>query len=221
MKTISINTYSFNELSEKAKQVAIENYRENNLDNSFIYDEAYQTVKKFNDLFRTSETNRSWLDVNTDHIDDSILELSGLRLHKYLVNNFWSGLYKGKYLGNYHSNHKVNHKRIKANYYPKGAYPDGALYSNFYYSAISFDNCCVLTGVCYDNSMLDPIYKFLENYRDDKNNDTKTFQDLLEECFYSLKKDIESEEEARSEDQYIIEEIENNDYTFLETGETL
>lgn len=41
METISINLYKFSELSEEAKQIAIQNYRnEERVETQFIYDEA-------------------------------------------------------------------------------------------------------------------------------------------------------------------------------------
>ena len=50
MKTIEINLYSFNELSEGAKQTAIENYRSEAHD---IYwsDENRQTMETFAEIF--------------------------------------------------------------------------------------------------------------------------------------------------------------------------
>ena len=188
MKTISVNIYSFNELSKEAKQVAISNYRDSNLDTSFIYNEAYATVKEFNKLFNTKEGCDSWLDIRHGHIDDSILKLKGLRLRKYILNNFYDSLFKNKYIK------QVNKNPV--------------------YSKINKDNCCVLTGVCYDQDILDPIYNFLKL----KDFDNTTFEDLLEDCMKSLGKSIRSEEEAMNEDDYIIDEINSNDYEFYENG---
>lgn len=63
MKTIEIKLYKFNELSEEAKQKAIENYRSKGIDNQFMYDEAYATVKAFENVFQSNSRSRdSWLD---------------------------------------------------------------------------------------------------------------------------------------------------------------
>jgi hypothetical protein len=87
MKTIEIKLYQFSELSESAKQKAIENYRNDNTneDYSYLYGEAHESVKAFHNVFGTNEGNRSWSTCRFDHIDDNILELTGLRLRKYLI----------------------------------------------------------------------------------------------------------------------------------------
>lgn len=94
-RTIRVKVYKFNELSNEAKQKAINEARRN-VDTSFIYDDAHETVKAFHNVFGTKEGGRSWLDANTGHIDDNIMNLKGLRLRTYVINNFWSELYKGK-----------------------------------------------------------------------------------------------------------------------------
>lgn len=48
MKTIRTKVYQFNELTEKAKQQAINDYRNNGIDTDYIYDDAHNTVKEFN-----------------------------------------------------------------------------------------------------------------------------------------------------------------------------
>ena len=60
-KTIRTKVYSFNELNDEAKQVAIQWYREKILDTYFIYDEAHKSVKAFHELFGIKEGSRSFL----------------------------------------------------------------------------------------------------------------------------------------------------------------
>ena len=186
MKTISVNIYSFNELSKEAKQKAISDYRDCK-DTSYIYNDAHKTVKKFNDIFNTKEGGHSWLEINC-YIDDNILNLSGLRLRTYIINNYGDALFKNKYI-----------KRIKG---------------KSVYSKIKKDNCCVLTGVCYDDDILSPIYKFLEQ----KSFDCTTFEDLLKKCFINLKCVLDDEEEYMRSDEYITESILANEYEFYENG---
>ena len=99
MRTITKNLYSFSELSEQAKQTAIENFRNNDSEflSEFLYQEAHESVKAFHNIFSTKEDLHSWLDVRTGHIDDVILELSGQRLATYIWNNYGHKLFKGKY----------------------------------------------------------------------------------------------------------------------------
>lgn len=138
------------------------------------YNEAHDTVKEFCRLSGIKEGDRSWLEFSTDRIDDDVLNLSGLRLRKWILNN-WTWLYKSKYIG--HISKPIKHKRIKVKntFFP-------------YYSGCQVENSCVLTGVCWDDSLLSPVYDFIAfkgNYKD------TNLDDLLSDCFYSLKKDLE------------------------------
>lgn len=208
MKTVTINTYKFAELSEEAKQVAIDAHREH-ADNSYIYIEARETVKAFEDIFPVDSRGRnSWLDCNTNNIDDSINELSGHRLRTYIYNNFGYALYKPAYMGSVKRDGPVTHRRVKSKKLRNGRY------FNPYYSAIKKDTSCVLTGVCYDDDMLRPLYLFL----DMKDYEGYNFSDLMEACYNSLEASLKSEEEYLYSDEAIIETITANDYDFLETG---
>lgn len=208
MKTITINTYSFNELSESAQNVAINNHREN-IDTDFIYDEAYNTVKAFHELFGTKEGNRSWLDINTNNFEENVTELKGLRLRTYIINNFGYALFKGKYYSLW-SKKDITYK------HHKNGYP--VLKTR--HSKVIFENSCVLTGVCYDESILQPIYEFLEY----KNKDYYSYMDiecLINECITNLEKDIENEIEAMNAEGYITEDIINRELQFTEDGEVI
>jgi len=205
MKTIEINLYQFNELSEKAKRKALNKYIKNE-DFSFIWEEAHETVKEFCKKTIIKTYQNSWLEPNFNNIDDSILNLTGVRLLKYFINNF-DFLYKPKYL-KYYDDHKT-HRMIKN----KIAINTGNKYC-IAYSNIQKETSCNLTGVCYDDDLLDPIYKFIQNPKDNKN-----FEDIICECFYNLKKSIENEIEAKQTIEYFAELCEGNDYYFTEQGE--
>ena len=217
MRTVRTKVYKFNELVVDAQQNAIEQKREN-VNTDFIYDDAHETVKAFNELFNLPEGSRSWLDCNTSKIDDSILELKGLRLQKYIMNNYASSLFKKAHLkagknrkdkpGFYHPMTKVTQINQGSN---KG------LYYVSYYSNWKTESLCVLTGMCYDNNILDPIYNFLE--KRDFTNCTITFYDLLNDCFDEMTKTVENEVEYRNTDEAIIEDIEANDYEYTKNGQ--
>jgi hypothetical protein len=215
MKTIELNIYSFNELSTEAKQTVIENYKSNGLNTDGIYHDAIETVKKAIDLFNIKTTN-SWFEANLNNIDDNIMQLKGLRLRKWFLNNFGSELYKRKFYTSIGDNKIINHPCIKINIYDtnKGARVSS---SNFYYSRIQKDNCCVLTGVCYDDDFLQPIYELIEFKN--KNLKNTTFEDVINDCFYSLDKSVQNEVDYNYTDEAIIEHIEANEYSFLENGE--
>lgn len=215
MRTIRTKIYSFNELTAEGQAAAIENYRNNILSFDFIYSDAENTVTAFCEAFNVKTGSRSWLDINTDHIEDSILELSGLRLRKYLLNNFGPTLYKRKYLkhGQLSDNYKKWHRMIKQNEIKTG--PNKGKISTSYYSNIFFEtNNCNLTGMCYDCDIMQPLYDFLEL----RSFDSTNFEDLLKSCFDSMRKTLKDEEEYMQTDEYIIEEILSNDYEFLSNG---
>lgn len=223
MKTIEIKLYKFSELSEESKEKAISDYRQSSqFDHQFIYDEAYQTVKKFHEVFGTSEGYNSWLDVRTSHIDDCILELKGLRLRTYILNNFGDGIYQKKYLkhGKLTTEKPKYHRMRKVIEIKHGS--NKGLFSSSYYSNIQKSKDCALTGVCYDMDILDEFYRFIENYREYPSADYQTFQDLIGYSFESLRISIKNEIEYRESDEYISEEIEandyDNDYRFTENG---
>jgi hypothetical protein len=217
MKTIEISLYKFDELSEAAQQIAINNEREN-VDVDYIYDDAYNTVKAFNNIFGTSEGRNSWLDVDTSNFDDAILELKGFRLQKYLWNNFKDTLYKRKYLkhGELAAAKKPFHKMKKQTEITNNCPNKGKISVSYYSNIQKESKNCNLTGVCYDEDILDPIYDFLA--KRDFSNCTIDFESLINDCFYELKKSIEDEVEYRNSDEAISEDLSENDQDYTKSG---
>lgn len=74
---------------------------------------------------------------------------------------------------------------------------------------------CPLTGYCVDNSLLDPIWKFMDSP------DNRTFKDLLDDCFGEWIKDCEADYEYSTSMEMFVEECESNDWTFDEKGRML
>lgn len=213
MRTVVINIYDFNELSEKAKENAISN-EDISFEYQLIYDEVNETIKQFNNVFGLKSGLHSWFDFRTDNIDDDILELKGLRLRTYLINNFYSQIYTNKYI-----NHKGNLLPIcPQQYHPMRRYrlinegQNKGLYSISYYSNLNISKDCPLTGVCYDNIILEEIYNFIENYRNYQSADFTTFEDLMGYCFDNIKKCVEKEIEYRESREGIKEYLENNNH---------
>ena len=212
MKVIQTEFFDFNELSEDAKEIAI-NEIINKQDNSFMYDEAYKTVKEFNKVFNIKEGSRSWLDFSLDKVSDNLLQLKGLRLRTYLINNFGYWIYKKLWMKSFVSDKQIKHKRVISKEDNKGNF------YNSYYSGIQKNNSCVLTGMCYDDEILNPIYDFIDNYKENANNYYFTdFEDLIKDCFHNLKECLDSEEEYMYSDEGVIEEINNNNYSFTIDG---
>ena len=100
MKTIEIQLFKFSELSEDAQKKAIDHFRESDNDFWFI-EEANETFKKFADLFsikwREIDYEQPYRNNYSINLSDDIKGLSGIRLMKYIWNNYKNDLFKGKY----------------------------------------------------------------------------------------------------------------------------
>lgn len=207
MRTIETNVYKFEELSDEAKQKAIEWYRQGNYEDFPFQSEVNAAFEKFADIFNVSNYEIDYLQPYRNeyklNFDDDVLNLSGIRLLKYLWNNYGNYLFKGEYYSlwsktdfPYNEYHKKPFPKLKTRR-----------------SKVLKDDSCVLTGVCYDNSILQPIYDFLKKPSD------ITFEELIGECISSLCSDVGKELEWRNEDEQIIEEIIVNEYEFDKDGE--
>lgn len=206
MKTIEVQIYSFDELSEKAKQKAINNYRDNNSEIAWA-EENRQTLEKFAEIFPIKITNWSYGGRGEGvsfyfTLNDCIEEMTGQRLAKYIWNNYKRDLFKGKY-------YSLWSKKEKSYKYYKEGYP--VLKTR--YSKILLDNSCVLTGYCVDDDILQPVYDFLN-----KPIEGVSFRDLLENCFDSWITACNNGIEYQNSDEYIAEELINNEYEFTENG---
>jgi len=206
MKTIEIKIYSFNELTEEAKQTALSEYRENTHDD-FYSQEVTESVKKVLELFNL-KTGNYYSDIRTGHIDDNILNLSGVRLCKYLVNNYFADLFKPEYIKTIDGRKKWG-KLYICKYFTGKSGEHTQIYSKWK----KYNNSCTLTGACYDNDILNPIYDFLN-----KPEKTTTFEDLLQDIGNAISKTYKDVEEWVNSEEFIIDMIENNDYQFTEYG---
>jgi hypothetical protein len=209
-RTIEVKLYSFEELSEEAKQVAIKKFRGDGIDISHCYDDAHESVKKFHEMFGSEEGYRSWLDVRTGHIDDNILELSGNRLRTYLINNFPSAFYERKYRK--HGKNREEKPKYHRLIAKVNTTRDGKFYP-VYRSNFETESSCPFTGACYDEYLLFPFKEFI------KAPDNRDFEDILNEAVGSLAKSLEDEQEYRDSDESIIEELSSNDCEYTEEGE--
>ena len=126
----------------------------------------------------------------TSHYSGEEENLKGIRLLKYIVNNYWHILFKPR---TYY--HKSNHKKQRK-------------------SRIFMDDSCVLTGYCADEDILKPIYDFL------KTPDTHTsLYDLMDKCLDSFFKSCRDDMEYQCSEANFEESCVANDYEFLENGE--
>jgi hypothetical protein len=219
MRTQEITIFTFEELTPEAQERAIEKYRSNDHD-SQCSDEYKDTLKKFNSIFPVKVRNwqvnpwgYSYCDMESQ-ASDEINDLSGLRLFKYLVNNFSGTLYKRKYLGCLKTQDQPHnrHRMVKNVEISRGT-NKGKFYASVY-SNCQTEQCCNLTGVYSDESILQPLYDFLQ-----APNKNTTFADLMEECGNAWASAFSKNMEEESSDEYISEMLINNDYEYTEEGD--
>ena len=192
MKSINLKLYSFNELPENVQNRIVENWR--NDDQYFWQDENYNSLKAFCNIFQIRIKDydygyRNYINAAID-IDDEILTLSGLRLAKYIWNNYKKHLFKGKYYS-IHANgkYKTRHSRIM------------------------IESDCILTGYCIDHALIDPLLEFLNKP------DNRDFERLLNDCLDNFIIMCSRDYNYWLSRECIVEDIDCNDYTFLINGE--
>jgi hypothetical protein len=133
---------------------------------------------------------------------------------KYLINHYYSDLFRPKYRKNLTTSDKrINHRRIKVTEH-KNKQTGEIRYSNVYYSGCEKDDCCILTGYGMDYDILKPIYNFLK-----KPCKHTTFEDLIKECGESWLNAVNADYEYQQSFEYISETLSANEYDFLEYGE--
>lgn len=189
MRTEQIKIYQFAELSEKAKQTAINNYRYQDNDDFWGPDRlaSYEAAEKIYKDLR--------------HIQE---EIKGARLVAWIQNNlshFWTDT-------NRISKHADG--KIKNSYFQYKYDNPVKVRLSKVFKTNNLDNC-PLTGVCYDFDFLQPIIDFLRNPDKHTTNldlEIPSYEEIAEKDF-----------EWMNTDEYISETIEANEYEFTEDGE--
>lgn len=100
----------------------------------------------------------------------------------------------------------------KGRYYSKGKYVDDKYqYKDRHSKILLENNNCPLTGVCYDQDILDPIiryYKTWNSYPEDF-----SWPDLMRQCYDNFFKSWHEEYEYWADDESALrEELHNNQY---------
>lgn len=201
MKEITVKLYQLEELNEDVQKKVIENWRN---DDYFDATDEERTLEVFKNITGIRvryeyDSYNGWINFTSD-IDDDIIELSGIRLMKYVVNNFFDDIHKGKYFST---------SRIENNKYVVKSR----------HSRIIFSRDCPLTGVCFDIDILEPMYDVLDGKHVDNVN--FTFNDMIEECLENWLKSAIAQYEYWLSEECIREEIEANGYYFTENGKRM
>jgi len=205
MRTIRTKVYKFNELSDEAKEKAIDWCRNVNND-IHDYEDIVSSAKAVADLFDL-KFGKSYTDIRFGHIEDRILELSGTRLYKYVVNNYYDSLFTPKYIKTIGRELKCKQFICKIHTGANGKF------TQLFSKLTKVNDGCALTGMCYDDDILQPVYEFLKN--PDK---STTFEDLIKDIENAISKTLRDIEEWVNSDEYITEQIEANEYEFTQDG---
>ncbi|EHO73809.1 hypothetical protein J4866_02770 [Prevotella denticola] len=139
-ETRTYDIYNLHELTREAQAKAHSHWAEH-FDYSWA-DENEKTLQAFEQIFNIKVDRWSYDDYSywyrfTSHYSEEEDNLKGVRLLKYLVNNYWNDLYIPKTIWGH--NYKTKRK-----------------------SRIFVTNDCVLTGYYMDYEILQPIYDFLK-----------------------------------------------------------
>ena len=227
MRTAEVKIYSFDELSDEAKERAHANWL-NEGHEHFWAGEARDTIKAFESEFGV--TIRNWrydssgygYDIRFDGISDEVLELSGNRARAWIWNNHGNVLLSPtvRYFT------KIDGKRVEAVSATSRRFKSKVFFERVY------DGTCPLTGVCFDCDALDPIAYFafgvewsekdrkrVASSRRLSHDNATTIEDLLRECVDSLFQSLQNDCEAQETMEYFADHCAANNYEFDEDGE--
>ena len=209
MKTISLDLFGINELNDAAQKYAYNEWLQTK-----EYDEwgeNYRTLQAFVDKLpiKVKEVYGAYETIHVDwRFTESveIEQLSYLRLHKYIMNNYWNVLFKACYVRCMKNEEPIKHPYVQVR---KAA--NGKFYNTFH-SLMRPTRDCNLTGYFIDEAILDPMYKFLNNP------ENITFSELIQRCLNKWMSAVRMDYKQTVSMQAFIEEMEYEDTDFMENG---
>lgn len=193
MRTETLQLFKFSELSDDAKQIAIEQWRNDTAADPIAWQD--ELLYSFKAVFKTASVTLkdyelslcSYSSVKIE-MDQEVYDLTGARALAWLENNFLSKLRvtRAEYLKN------------RKDYFRYG-YRVGKIKD------------CPLTGYCADESFIDALIESI------KTGDClgDAFKLRMPETYVKL---LQAEYDDQNSDEYISETLEVNEYEFLETG---
>lgn len=204
----TINIYTFDELSDDAKETAIKSAREKGITDTIEHciSDAVKTIENAAEAFgfRLADYNigSEVYRCSVKLAGNSTLEneeITGQRLRTWLMNNCYDVFYCSKTYG----------KQIRAH----SRFGLTKYQYQRHSRVITVQNDCPFTGVCYDEDFLDCFRAFLKKPTE------QTLEELFEEGAHDVCKSLESEEQYYLQDSSIAEFLESNQYEFTEEGE--
>jgi len=198
MREVTMKVYSVEELSEEALIKAYQDWCYNSYypwggDNE-------KTMREFERIFPVKVTEWEYGGGGYKYVrfhmtcEDEVAELKGLRLAKYIWNNYRHRIYKGKY-------------------YSKGKFIDGKYQYVSRRSKIILEKDYNLTGYYIDYDILKPIWDFLDNPRQHI-----TFWDLMGKCLEEWVRACDNDYNDYYSKDSFIETAKVNKWEFYEDG---
>lgn len=201
----TLNVFTFNELSDAAKQKAVECFRAYRSGDDFDYSEYKASLEAFAEDIGININDWSYgLDGCTVRFDfgdrEGLDTMTGARAYAWIVNNV-KGLRPGPRV--YTVSREVNRhgftrnerivKRVSCVYHA--------------------DDCCNYTGVFCDENLMQPFREFLLKP------DSRTVEDLIKEAIDNYCSTLHDDLEYRESDEFLTEELINGDTPeFFENG---
>lgn len=192
MRTQTIEVYSFNELSDDAKEHARDKYREKNYEIDWqieLFQSLMAVYKAANIKVKDYSLGLNSYSYMKLDMDDNVKDLEGSRALAWLENNLFYKLRitRAEYLKN-----------------RKAYFGYGKHYR------IGCVKACPLTGVCFDVDFLDDLQNSVKN--------GMCLGDAFKGLADTYVKLLQSEYDAQNSDEYIDEHLEINGYEFTEDG---
>ena len=209
MRTITTTLYLFNELSDEAKEKAIENYRYS--DHEFDWQaEMIDTIQAIAEAMNCKAEWYSYDGITYDVSfysceTEDIEDLSGKRAWAYIWNNY---LYPNR--------------KYKTYWKDKVLYCDGR--KNWKRkSKISFGwDDCPFTGYCADCCFIEAWKEWKKNFTiESKTHYGSTVEDFISLVAEKLGEEWTNDNEYQMSDEYISDFLEINEYEFNEEGEMM
>lgn len=190
MRTVEINIYKMNELSEEIQEKIVNDFRINN-DLPFFSEilNSMQAIAKHLEVQITNyefSDNINFVDSTSLSNEEEIEKFSIHRTYRYIVNHYSSILKQNKV---YEKNGKKRVSKI-----------------------IKEDSCCPFTGVCFDEDFLDVIRKYLNVP------DYRTVNDIIKETLNCAIKMFRTECVDYFSKENILGVSEANNWEYTEDG---
>ena len=193
MRIVETKVFKFYELSKEAQEKAFEDWL--GYAQYPYYDDYNESMKKFIEMLNGKiqvSSVTSYVSYNS-YFDEEVENLSGVRLAKYLWNNFGEEIFRPEhYYGNYNPGRKI--KVLK--------------------SKIHYKYECPLTGCYTDHSLLDPMVEFMR-----KPIVGVTMLELLDDCFGTFVREIKNSVDDWFCMEVFNDECEVNDWEFYANGD--